>query len=237
MNHFIALLVAFFALTTPAQAVVVYDGYATGPGGLSTPYPAGTPDVYAGLIETVADSGPLLVMFNDYNARTPVGFSSQAMYYTYADVQAGAPVKFTPAQYARAWSILDLLLAGEFSGTRIVDYGSLRGWAEGLPNPPLLLAEINTYVWDIMSTTDCPTMFGGGGSGCGYVDTFDWSNTMYVVKFTGPGGFTDEGLIIRAGQNVAVVPEPKAFWLLASGLLVIGYAVRRKNGLQEARIK
>src|SRR3989344_7658543 len=106
MKHTIVLLfLAIMAFTTPARAAYVYDGYDTGPGGFSTPYPAVNPEVYAGFVQINYGGNPVLMMSDDYANRTNATSWSTTLY-TYAEVMAGAPGKFTPAQYARAGFLL-----------------------------------------------------------------------------------------------------------------------------------
>lgn len=229
MNRFVALLFVTLVAIAPARAALVYDGYPTGPGGLSTPYPAVNPEVYAGLIELTGGSGTILAMSDDRNTPSHTGESWTMTNYSYAEVQAGAPVRFTPAQYARA----GFLLISYFGPQELSQkYPSLRAVAEA--NGNTTLAELNTQVWDIMSSPSCPnSVF---GNGCQF-DTFDWS-TLMAVSSGGPG--RDEYLIPLASQGLTlasgtvtlgpVVPLPPAAWLLGSGLLgLVGVARKRHS--------
>lgn len=234
MNRLVAFLVLVLSIcVAPARAALVYDGYPTGPGGLSTPYPAVNPEVYAGLIELNYDGVTLLAMSDDYNARTPVGSSGQATFYTYADVMAGAPVRFTPAQYGRAAHLL--YFNGFYPENLSLSGLSLRQLAEANGNDQL--ASLNMGVWDIMSSTSCPA----GWSNCSNADNFDWSNDFFVATLATPTGtYVDEFLIPIAGQNFTlasgtvtlgpVVPLPPAAWLLGSGLVGLAGVARKRHG-------
>ncbi len=224
MKHFVALLfVALVAIVTPARAALVYDGYATGPGGLSTPYPAGdNPQVYAGLLEANLGT-PTLVMSADYNARVAVGDVQTLHIYTYADILAGAPVKFTAAQYARAAYILGgYFPMYAFPNSMIQTFAANPGNAE--------LAILNTQIWDIMSSTTVPSFMGGQS-----VDNWNWSASMLIAE-----GIDTYLIPINTSQTTLVggtvnatmtpsVPVPPAVWLFGSGLLgLVGVARRKK---------
>lgn len=219
MNRLVALLVLVLGVcAVPAQAAMVYDGYATGPGGLSTPYPAVNPQVYAGLIEMNYNGVPILEMSDDRNTLSHVGEYWPATLYTYADVQAGAPVRFSPAQYARAASIL----GGTYPMGGYDPSFSLRQLAESAGNP--WLASVNTKIWDITSSASCPAYW----SDCSTDDNIDWSSFMVIAS----GGLgRDEFLIPLIGQNITIasIPIPSAAWLLGSGLVGLIGVTRKRH--------
>ena len=257
MNRLVALLVLVLGVCAgPARAALVYDGYATGPGGLSTPYPSINPEVYAGFIEMHIGGTTVLAMSDDYNARSNVGESWPMTLYTYADVMAGAPVRFSPDRYSSvAWDrdVFRNLFSGfSWTGaTSLVDAlriganlypDTTTGLAAGLAfenqgvwagmNPSLSFPSwpYGTGCWDginiIADYSNCPSS----------IRTYDWSNDM-VVASGGPG--RDEYLIPLAGQNFTlasgtvtlgpVVPLPPAAWLLGSGLLGLVGVARKKH--------
>lgn len=238
MKHFVALLFVALAAIAPARAALVYDGYPTGPGGLSTPYPAVNPEVYAGLIELNYDGVTLLAMSDDYNARTPVGSLGQATFYTYADVMAGAPVKFSPEQYSfEAWNSHSLLfnLVNEISYPGYVSTTSLTGaLSQAMAYDPAgtldNFAIQNQAMWLLMNPSLSfpewpygPGCWGPGGlydvsySYCPLeVRTYNWSNDFFVATLATPTGtYMDEFLIPIAGQN----------FTLASGTVTLGPVV------------
>jgi len=106
MNRLAAFLVLVLGVCAlPARAALVYDGYPTGPGGFSTPYPAGNnPQVYAGMLEMNYANSTILVLDSSFADRVNLGTYWQATVYTYDDIQAGHG-RFTPAQYSQAASI------------------------------------------------------------------------------------------------------------------------------------
>jgi hypothetical protein len=229
MKHIVVILFMALVAITPARAALVYDGYATGPGGLSTPYPAGdNPQVYAGLIELNGAGGAILAMSSDRNTPSHTGESFVMTSYSFAEVDAGtAPVRFTPAQYARAAYLLD----GYFNPVEMSHFSlSLRQVAESNGNSTL--AQVNTQVWDIMSSTSCPVYW----PECTMVDGFKWQDLLAVAS-GGPG--RDEYLIPLASQGLTLasgtvsiapsVPVPPAVWLFGSGLIgLVGIARRKK---------
>lgn len=226
MKHFVALLfvfVALVAIVAPANAAMTYDGYATGPGGFSTPYPAVTPDVYAGLIEINYGSHPVLMMSDDHANRVNVGDSWTTTLYTQADIAANAPVKYTAGQYGRAAAYLHILFPMESVPNSWIRTAAGIAGNDGL-------ASINTAVWDIMSSTSCPTWW----TDCTSADTFNWSGSMLIA------GGRDEYLIpvnvAQAGiPNMGImgttpsVPVPPAVWLFGSGLIALVGISRRKK--------
>lgn len=223
MKHFVALLFVALVAIAPAHAALVYDGYATGPGGLSTPYPLGdNPQVYAGLLEANLGT-PTLVMSADYNARVAVGDVQTLHIYTYADVKNGAPVKFSAAQYARAGAILhNYFPMDQLQNSTIQTYAEIWGIET--------LAFVNTQIWDLTSSTSCPIWW----SSCFGYDTYNWSASMLVAQGV------DTYLIPINTKQVTLVgntvnatmtstPLPPAFWLLGSGLIgLVGVARKRR---------
>lgn len=230
MKKLVALLsvfVALVAIVTPARAALIYDGWATGPGGLSIPYPTDTPQVFAGFIELNYNGNPVLMMSADYNARDHIGDSWQMTLYTYADVQNGAPVRFNPVQYSRAAWALDLG-GGVFDSPFIINYIA-ENYAQALP----LFAEVNAIVWKIMDTNSIPSLVNRDLAGVyesaidGTHDTFNWSQNM-LIAYGGPNH--DEYLIPIAGTSMVVAPVPPAAWLLGSGLIgLVGVAKKKKT--------
>ena len=223
MKHFVALLfVALVAIVAPARAALVYDGYATGPGGLSTPYPAVNPDVYAGLLEANLNV-PTLVMSADHSARVAVGDVQTLHIYTYADVMAGAPVKFTSAQYGRSASLLhNVFPMDQVPNSWVLTMSGIIGNTG--------LAEVNTQVWDIMSSTSCPAWW----NGCSSADTFNWSGSMLIAEGvdtylipinTAQASISGTGLATFTPS----VPVPPAVWLFGSGLIALVGISRRKK--------
>ncbi|OHA83374.1 MAG: hypothetical protein A2937_03550 [Candidatus Yonathbacteria bacterium RIFCSPLOWO2_01_FULL_47_33b] len=225
MRYLIAAfgLAVITVFATPTRAALVYDGWDTGPGGLSTPYPTVNPEVYAGLIELNYGGSPILVMSADRNTLSHLGEYWPVTLYTYAEVQAGAPVRFTPAQYARAAYLLDVNFP-----TQVMQHVSisLRQWATMQGSDTL--AFVNTNVWEITSATSSWS--------ASDLDLFDWSQTMTVAS-GGPG--RDEYLIPLASQGLTLasgtvtiapsVPLPAAAWLLGSGLLGLVSVARKRR--------
>lgn len=221
MKHFVALLFVALVAIAPARAALVYDGYATGPGGLSTPYPAVNPEVYAGLLEANLGT-PTLVMSADYNARVAVGDVQTLHIYTYADVQNDAPVRFTPTQYARA----GYLIHGYFPMDTLPN-SNLQIFATNYGN--LTLATLNTQVWDIMSSSACPAFLGS----CSLADNFIWSGSMLIAEgidtYLIPINTSQVTLVGTVNTTMTSTPIPAAAWLLGSGLLgLVGVARRKK---------
>ncbi len=229
-NLFIsALLAVALMFASVANSALVYSSEyypTTGPGGLSIPYSTGGAQVYAGLLELTNSDGsnPILVMSNDYNARVAVGEFRTYTFYTYAEVMAGAPVRFTPAQYSLMSGIINSYFPAGFfqdTGLSLLDVAGLTG------NETLALA--NTQLWGAVNQPFNLTLtypfFGGS-------DTEDWSQTMVVL--TSVGG--DEFLVPLRGQNIVFapvpppsVPIPASVWLLGSGLIGLVAVARRKK--------
>ncbi|OHA83372.1 MAG: hypothetical protein A2937_03540 [Candidatus Yonathbacteria bacterium RIFCSPLOWO2_01_FULL_47_33b] len=224
MKRLVAVLLSVVAVVSvgSARAALVYDGYATGPGGLSTPYPAANPEVYAGLLEANLGT-PTLVMSADYNARVAVGDVQTLHIYTYADVMAGAPVRFTPAQYARAGYMLHGYFPMEqFPNSAIQTYASFYG--------SNALAALNTQVWDIMSSNICLAFLGD----CSTANTFIWSASMLIAEgvdtYLIPINTSQTTLVGTTQTTMTSTPVPPAFWLLGSGLLgLVGVARKRSR--------
>ncbi|HAT68070.1 MAG: hypothetical protein A2481_01245 [Candidatus Yonathbacteria bacterium RIFOXYC2_FULL_47_9] len=232
MKYLVALLVAFFAFALPAHAALVFNGAATGPGGLSIPYPTVNPEMYAGFVEFDYNGKSILMMSDDYTTGISVDGVWTTNLYTYADVAAGtALVKFSSVQYAQVGWIW-----GQFGGFS-------QGFLDSFPDSGVragMLAAVNEAVWKIMNpgaislglawdayptlSSELYTLATDGTH-----DTFNWSNIMVINSLT--GDTSDEWLV-----SVSSVPEPRSSLLLLSGLLLVGYVAKRK-GLQQARFK
>lgn len=234
MKYFIALLFVVLGAISPAHAAYVYDGYPTGPGGFSTPYPAVNPEVYAGLVQINYNDNPILMMSDDYANRTNADTWMTTLY-TRADIQNGAPVEFTKEQYARAGYVM----VGYFPMDQYPN-SMMQLFAIESGNDDL--ATINKQIWEIFASTTCPlTVF---PSGCSEpTDTYDWSKSMLVAggldEYLIPINTAEAlGILAITGQSVIpAVPEPSDFWLLMSGLIIVGSIVRRRGSLQESGFK
>ncbi len=222
------IITAFLAVASMfasvANSALVYSPEyfpTTGPGGLSIPYPEGDAQVYAGLLDFTFGSNSFLVMSNDYNARVAVGEFHTYTFYTYEQVMAGAPVRFTKAQYSLMSSVIDSnFSAGLFQNNLY----TLQQVSVLFGNETLALT--NTAVWGatnpVFNATLTYPFFGGS-------ETEDWSQVMMVLTSTNG----DEFLVPLRGQNISIapsIPEPSAYLLFASGLGMIVFVVRRKKG-------
>ncbi|GEM_PF-5572616 len=217
------LVLGVCAAPAPARAALVYDGWATGPGGLSTPYPAVNPEVFAGFIEFNYNGVPLLAMSDDYNARSNVGESWPTTLYTYADVMAGAPVRFSPQRYSEAgWNFSEWFSLDPLRWPNFADIVNLYGGSA-------FAAQMNLETWQLMNHALSLLPYQPGCfANCQPVYSYDWSNDM-IVASGGPG--RDEYLIPLRGQNITIAsaPVPSAAWLLGSGLLGLVGVARKKH--------
>lgn len=235
MKCLIALLFVALVAIAPARAALVYDGYPTDPGGFSTPYTAVNPEVYAGVVGFNHGSTTVLAMSDDYNTRVNVGDSWLGTLYTYADVMAGAPVRFDPVKYSQTawmfagpwWSMFRYQMNNGGVSQRELDH----------------YVNVNIAIWSIMNPgsvlfpNPSDSFYQNGEAQLFYDlaidgthDNYDWSNVMIVATPNGPGG--DEYLIPLIGQNITIAnaPLPTAFWLLGSGLLGLAGVARKRHG-------
>ncbi len=221
------IITAFLAVASMfasvANSAAICDGYPTGPGGLSIPYNYNGSCVFAGLIEFrfTDGSSPFLVMSNDINSLVAVGELNTYTFYTYAEVMAGAPVRFTKAQYSLMSGIIDSYFGPGIFQSNLY---TLQQAAVLYGNAYLALA--NTQLWGatnpVFNATLTYPFFGGS-------ETEDWSQVMMVLTSTNG----DEFLVPFGGQNITItpsIPEPSAYLLFASGLGMIVFVVRRKKG-------
>jgi hypothetical protein len=210
-------LVATIIYTMPTNAALWYDGYPTGPGGFSTPYPSNSPEVFAGFIKVNHNGFSTYDIFDNYNTRINVGDSWRSTLYSYDEVMAGTAqgVVFTKKQYSQMWALL---------------YTAFIMYPQNLPLQDILgmfgnagLAQINTYIWDI-GANSCPAYW----INCSSAANFNWSGMGYI------SAGREETLILTRGQNITIAntPIPPAVWLLGSGLLgLVGFARKRKQTL------
>ncbi len=224
MNRFFLALVAMLVLVSSnVHSAVTCDGYATGPGGYSIPYELNGSCAFAGPIEFQSNGTPLYVFSSDYANRVNVGDSWPMTFYSYEEVQNGAPVKWSKEQYSKMWSAINAVFPEDYFTQDHYTLTQLFGLSGND-----MLAQTNKQVWHY---TDPNVPAGECGGNC---STFNWSGMGYVASGV------DEYLFMTRGQNITVVggtnitmassvPVPPAIWLLGSGLLgLIGVARRSK---------
>ncbi len=224
MNKIILALLAMIVLaSSPAHSAITCDGYATGPGGYSVPYELNGSCVFAGPIEFQSNGTPLYVFSSDYANRVNVGDSWPMTFYSYAEVQAGAPVRWSIEQYSWMFAALDNAFPEDYFTQDNYTLTQLFGL---MGNDTL--EYVNKQLWHITDPSVPGDFF------CGNCPTFNWSGMGYVASGI------DEYLFFTRGQNITVVggtnitmassvPVPPAIWLLGSGLLgLIGVARRSK---------
>lgn len=168
--------------------------------------------VYAGRYELDIDGISVLAMCDDRLTEVGIGDSWDATFYTFSDVQNGAPVKFASGgiqKYSQAGYLFSLLDSVPLSDR----------------------ADINLAIWEIMSpgstvlTAAAQSYYNLATSGT--YDTFDFSGVMWVLTPT-PYSASQEYL-------VAPLPLPEAAWLLMSGLA--GFTVVARRGKSKIKFK
>ena len=161
--------------------------------------------VYAGKYELTVDGTTVLAMCDDRLTEVSIGDSWDAMFYTFSDIQSGAPVKFASGgiqKYSQAGYLFSLL-----DGVSLSDR-----------------ADINLAIWEIMSpgsttlTTAAQTYYNTATSGA--YDAFDFSGIMRVLTPTP---------LSASQEYLAPIPLPAAVWLFGSGLIGMIAVARRKN--------
>lgn len=161
---------------------------------------------YSGLYELEINSSyAILAMCDDRLTSVSLGDVWEATEFTYAEIQAGAPVKFASLgieKYSQSGYLFNLLGGASFSDQ----------------------ADINLAVWEIMSPgstalTSVATGFYDTATS-GVYDNFDFSGIMKVL--------TPNPLDASQEYLISAVPIPASIWLFGSGLLgVVGVARRR----------
>lgn len=159
---------------------------------------------YAGLYELEVDGNSLLAMCDDINTHVSIGDMWNADFYTFSDIQSGAPVKFAPSveKYSQAGYLMNLLSSSSASEQ----------------------ADINVAIWEIMSpgSTTMNAVAAGyyNTATSGLYDIFDFTGVMEVLT-PDPLSASQEYLVPSA------VPIPTAVWLFGSGLLGLVGVARR----------
>lgn len=163
--------------------------------------------VYAGFYKLEVDGLSVInAMCDDRLTSVSIGDVWQATEYTYADIQAGAPVKFASlgiekySQAAYVWSLL-----GGASASDVADAG-LAVWEIMSPGSTALTSVAEVYYNDATS---------------GAYDTFDFTGIVNVL--------TPNPLDASQEYFISAVPIPAAIWLFGSGFLGVVGVARRKT--------
>jgi hypothetical protein len=199
---FFVSLLFFSFLVLPALAMPISVGLA----GVGNAQPRG--GAYAGLYELTVAGAPVLAMCDDRLTAVNIGDTWSANWFSYADIQAGAPVKFASLgveKYSQAGYLVSLL--------RTVSYSNQ--------------ADINLAVWDIMSPGSVVLNSVAVGyyntATSGLYDNFDFSTFARVLT----------AIPLDASQEyfIQTVPEPTSLVLLITGFvwLLILSPLRKKS--------
>ncbi len=199
---FVILSFAFTSMTAGAAiAATMVNVELVGVGDSQVRYGA-----YSGLYELETNGLDIInAMCDDRLTSVSIGDVWQATEFTYADIQAGAPVKFASLgieKYSQVGYLFSLLGGVSFSNQ----------------------ADINLAVWEIMSPgstslTSVATVFYNTAISGSY-DNFDFSGVMNVL--------TPDPLDASQEYLVSAVPIPTAIWLFGTGLIgIVGVSRRR----------
>lgn len=158
-------------------------------------------------------------MSDDYNARVNAGDSLAYTSYTYADIMAGAPVRFDKAKYSQ--------VGYAFSGIQYIPIDVIKTFI------PDFFTQVNEVIWltmnpslvSVLNTSQVGLCSDVANPCDSFQNTFDYSLVLTVLSSVGG----DEFIVPLFGTQIPAIPDPRPFWLVASGLLLVTGAVHRKQ--------
>ena len=196
------VFIGVMSTSNSAIAATISNIKLTGVGASQARYGA-----YAGLYELDVDGVSVLAMCDDRLTSVSIGDVWSATEYTFSEIQAGAPVKFSSLgveKYSQAGYLVSLLASVSNSDK----------------------ADINLAIWNIMSpgstalTATALSYYNNAISGA--YDNFDFSTVMTVLT-PDPLDVSQEYLV------PTVVPVSSAVWLFGSGLVGLAGVARRRK--------
>ncbi len=203
-----SLILAFTTTSVSAVVLAPLNVKLTGIGDSQVRYGA-----YSGLYQLEVNGATVEAMCDDKFTDVYIGDTWTANRFTYADIIAGAPVKFASSgiyKYSQVGYLFSLLGGVSSSDT----------------------ADINLAVWNIMSpgsialTTTAESYYNTAVSGA--YDSFNYNG---IVDFLTPSPLNaSQEYAIRsiATVPIATVPIPATIWLFGSGIIGVVGVARRK---------
>lgn len=161
---------------------------------------------YAGFYELKVDGLDILAMCDDRLTEVSIGDTWMANSFTFADIQAGAPVKFASSgveKYSQVGYLFNILKDSSASDQ----------------------ADFNLAIWEIMTpgstTLNSTALAYYNDATSGAYDNFNFGGIMGVLT-PDPVNASQEYLF-----KISAVPIPAAVWLFGSGLLGLVGVARR----------